>query len=253
MSATDFLRYRRMAAKFAEVGVLTLAHHAHGQPVTVTDADIERAKRSQPTITEQDIERARKKYRMPSEEELRRVPVPASPNIDALPRPEVARPLDLEAIAKGYAANADAIAQAQGLNSGPSLLIFVSFSMPEATLKRLVDQAARANATLVIRGLFNGSLRNTVMRMQGMIRNRQVDVQIDPQAFDRFAITATPSFVLVRDGAKPESCASGTCISPEAFVATAGDVSLDYALEHMQRTAPRFSQDAARFLKRIRG
>lgn len=253
MSATDFFRYRRAATKVAAICALALTHPASGQPVAVTDADIERAKRSQPTITEQDIELARKKYRMPSEEELRRIPVPANPNIDALPQPEVAHPLDLEAIAKGYATNAGAIAQAQGLNAGPSLLIFISFSMPEAALKRLVDQAARAKATLMIRGLVNGSLRDTVMRTQGLIGNRQVDAQIDPQAFDRFAITATPSFVLLRDGAKPESCASGSCLSPEAFAATAGDVSLDYALEYIQRAAPRFSQDAARFLKRIRG
>lgn len=251
MSATDFFRYRRMAAQLAAVGALALTQHALGQ--TVSDADIERAKRSQPIITEQDIELARKKYRMPSDEELRRVPVPSSPRIEALPQPEVARPLDLEAIAKGYAANTDAMAQAQGLSTGPSLLIFISFSMPEATLKRLVDQAARAKATLLIRGLVNGSLRDTVVRMQDLIGNRQVDAQIDPQAFGRFAITATPSFVLVRDGAKPESCASGSCLSPEAFAATTGDVSLDYALEYMQRAAPRFSQDAARFLKRIRG
>lgn len=264
MSAINFFRACPGAPRFAVVGMLAFGHvpfvpvsivhlaFAQSAP-TVTDADIERAKQAQPIISEQDIERAQKKYRMPDDAELRRAPIPSTPNIDALPRPGVARPLDLEAIAKGYENSADAMAQAQAWNNGPGLLIFISFSMPEATLKRLVEQAARAQASLVIRGLVNGSLRYTVARTQALIGNRQLAVQIDPQAFDRFAIKATPSFVLVRDGAKPASCASGACLPADTFAATAGDVSLDYALEHIQRAAPKFSADAARFLKRIRG
>ena len=46
--------------------------------------------------------------------------------------------------------------------SGPSLLVFVSFAMPDATITRLLDQASGARATLVLRGLVNGSLRDTV-------------------------------------------------------------------------------------------
>lgn len=218
----------------------------------VTDADIKRAQRSQPVITEQDIERARKKYRIPSDAELRNVPLPSTPNIDALPQPKVMKPLDLEAIAKGYETNAERIAQAQGMISGPGLLIFVSFSMPEPTLKRLVDQAARAKATLVLRGLVNGSLQETVLRVQRLTAKREVAFQIDPQAFDRFAISKTPSFVLVRDGAQAKDCASGQCFPADAFVVTAGDVSLDYALENIQRAAPGFAKSAAGFLNKIR-
>ncbi|MGZ5165390.1 MAG: TrbC family F-type conjugative pilus assembly protein, partial [Burkholderiales bacterium] len=70
--------------------------------------------------------------------------------------------------------------------------------------------------------------------------------------FDRFAIDKTPSFVLVRDGAEAKPCSIGQCFAPEAFVSTAGDVSLDYVLEHIQHVAPKFTQAAAQFLKRIR-
>ena len=77
-------------------------------------------------------------------------------------------------------------------------------------------------------------------------------VQIDPQAYDRFSIERVPSFVLVRDGTRPVSCASGTCAPPEAFLRAAGDVSLDYALEHMVRAAPAFQGDAAGFLRRLK-
>lgn len=229
----------------------TCMHGATAQ--AVTDADIARTARGQPVITEQDMERARQKHRMPTEGELRRVPIPAAPKLDALPAPTSSRTVDFEALAKGYEANADRIATAQGIQAGPGLLIFVSFSLPEPTLRRLIDQAAKAQATLVIRGFVNGSLRETVARAQGLIGNRQIAFHIDPQAFDRFAVVETPTLVLVRDGAQGQACGAGLCFPADAFVATSGDVSLDYALEYIERQAPRFAKDARRYLKRIRG
>lgn len=225
---------------------------AQSAPV-VTDADIERARREQPNITDQDMARARQKYRAPSEAELNTAPVPTQPNIDALPQPKTNAPIDLEALAKGYSAQSDAMAQAQGFATGPGLFVFISLSMPQATLQRLIDQATRAQASVFIRGFTGGSLRTTVAQVQGLIGQRQIAIQIDPLAFDRFAIERVPSFVLVRDGTRPVSCASGTCAPPEAFLRTTGDVSLDYALEHMQRRAPQFARDAAGFLRRIKG
>ena len=252
MWATELRRRHRWtlaaACLLAGAGVV----HAQSAPA-VSDADIERARRAQPTITDQDIERARKANPTPSELQLRQVPRSAGPRIDALPQPKTNVPIDLEALAKGYASQVGNMDAAQGLVSDPALMIFVSLSMPEATLQRLVDQAARAKASILLRGLVNGSLRDTVARVQGLIGQRQVAVQIDPQAFDRFAISRVPSFVLIRDGARLASCASGTCAPPEGFVRTAGDVSLDYALEHVQRAAPKFAKDASGFLKRIKG
>lgn len=218
----------------------------------VTEADIERARRETPTVTEQDIELARQKYALPSDTDRRSAPQ-NSPNLEALPKPATAIPFDLEALARGYAAQSDALTQAQGLATGPGLFIFVSLTMPRATLQGLVAQAARAKAGIVIRGFAKGSLRDTVAQVQGLIGKQQVAIQIDPLAFDRFAISKVPSFVLVRDGTRPVSCASGSCAPADSFLRAAGDVSLDYALEHMQRSAPAFAPAAELFLKRIRG
>jgi len=222
----------------------------------ITDEDLERVRREQPTITEQDIERARQTYLYgaPGGTQLQVAPATASPRIDALPQP-ISPPAvlpSLEALAKGYAIEGNGADMAQGLAAGPGLMVFVSLSMPQPSLQRLVDQAARAKASVFIRGLVDGSLRQTVSQVQGLIGSRQVAIQIDPQAFDRFSIEKVPSFVLVRDGTRPASCASGTCAPPKGFVRTSGDVSLDYALEFMQRGAPGFSKDAALFLRRIK-
>ena len=221
-------------------------------PPVITDADIERVRREQPAITEGDIDAARRKYSMPGDAELRYAPVP-TPNVEALPQPLSRTPIDLEALARGYASQIDAMTQAQGLVAGPGLLVFVSLSMPRPTLQRLVDQAARAKASIVLRGFANGSLRDTVAQVQGLIGTRQVAVQIDPQAFDRYAVTRVPTFVLVRDGTRPVACASGSCAPADSFLRTSGDVSLDYALEHMRRSAPGFGPPADTFLKRIKG
>jgi len=218
----------------------------------VTEADIERARRETPTVTEQDIELARQKYAQPIDVGRRSAPQ-NSPNLEALPKPATPVPVDLEALARGYAGQSDAMTRAQGLATGPGFFIFVSLTMPRATLQRLVDQAALAKAAIVIRGFANGSLRETVSQIQGLIGKQQVAIQIDPLAFDRFAISKVPSFVLVRDRTRPVPCASGSCAPADSFLRTTGDVSLDYALEHMQRSAPGFSPAAELFLKRIRG
>ena len=237
---------------------LTVAFLASAQalaqnPPVITDADIERVRREMPTVTDQDIDAARRKYGTPSDAELRSAPVPTRPNVEALPQPRSRTPIDLETLARGYASQSDAMTRVQGLVAGPGLLVFVSLSMPRPTLQRLVDQAARARASIVLRGFANGSLRDTVAQVQGLIGSRQVAVQIDPQAFDRYAVTRVPTFVLVRDGTRPVACANGSCAPADSFLRASGDVSVDYALEHMRRSAPGFGPPAETFLKRIKG
>lgn len=191
-----------------------------------------------PTVTEAAIERARQQHRMPTDAELAKVPVPGTPRIENLPQPVTRMPIDLEAISKGFDLQNGARAAAMRPGKpGPKLLIFVSFAMPETTLQRLVDQAARAGSTLVLRGLVNGSIRETVTRMQALIGSRRVAVQIDPEAFDRYGITRTPTFVLVMDDTGTEACASRACDSSQEFGKVAGDVTLDYAMQFLNRSS----------------
>lgn len=242
----------RCARYVAALAVLVLATQVGAQAPVITEADIERVRRDQPTLTERDIDNARRQHGGIGAAVTDPPARPAAPKLDALPQPLTARPIDLEAIARGYGAPTEAMGAAPGLRQGPGLIVFVSLSVPRPTLERLLDQAARAGATVVLRGFVQGSLRATVAEVQALIGPRQLAVQIDPPAFDRFVVTRVPSFVLLRDGARPVSCATGTCAPPEAFLKADGDVSLDYALEHMQRAAPAFRADAALFLARLR-
>jgi conjugal transfer pilus assembly protein TrbC len=224
---------------------------AQSRPIAPTEADIARAAKSQPVITDRDIEQAAKNNRMPTDAELARVPIPASPRIDALPQPQFQKKMDLGAIAQGYEAMGSPTPSSP-LMTGPALLVFVSFSMPEPTLNRLVDQATQAGATLVLRGFVDGSLQKTVLQAQRLIGQRKVGFQIDPQAFDRFSVSSTPTFVLLKDGISAEPCAAGTCYPSNAFVSASGDVSLDYALEHFKRNSSSFSRPALTFLSKLR-
>lgn len=224
---------------------------ARAERPAVSDADLARARNSQPVITEQDIARASAKVRQPTEQEVNAAARQAAPRIEALPRPASSSPPDLGALANGYDAAAESAASATALKRGPALLAFISFSMPDAALQRIVEQAARTRARVVLRGLANGSLRETVQKAQMLIGKRQVEFQIDPQSFDRFEVVKAPTYVLIKDGAKEAPCRAGACLASDAFVAVSGDVSLDYALEHIEHHAPRFARDARLFLKRL--
>ena len=216
----------------AGIAALLLAGSVLGAPATP------------PSVTDADIERARQQHRMPTEAELAKVPVPGTPRIENLPQPATRMPIDLEAISKGFDVQNGAHASAMSPGkAGPKVLIFVSFAMPEATLQRLVDQAALAGATLVLRGLVNGSIRDTVTRMHALIGSRRVAVQIDPEAFDRYGISRTPTFVLVMPSAGAESCQSSKGDLPQTFAKVVGDVTLAHALQYLERIQ---SQDSIR-------
>lgn len=215
------------------------------QQPTVTKADLDRVRREQPTITDDDIHRAQQRHTLPSE--LTLAPF-RSPNLDALPVPATATPLDLGAVAEGY--QQQIRAPAPTFDNGPALYLFVSLSMPEPALRRLIAQAAQARATVLVRGLSEGSLRKTAARLQALIGDAPVSIQIDPRLFDQFAVQRVPTFVLAQSSARSD-CNGSTCPPDPAFLRTSGDVSLDYALAYMQRSAPAWSAVAAVYLQRL--
>jgi conjugal transfer pilus assembly protein TrbC len=175
-------------------------------------------------------------------------PAAQAPRIESLPQPAARHAIDLEALARGFASEgSNAALPATGQTQ---LLVFISLAMPEATLKRLIDQAARAPARLVLRGLSEGSLVRTATRVQALTGQRQVAIQIDPREFDRYTVRRVPAFVLVRDEAAG-GCAVGQCAGA-AHASVAGDVSLDHALEQIRDRVPGLREEATRLLASLR-
>ncbi|WP_195763753.1 type-F conjugative transfer system pilin assembly protein TrbC [Pseudoduganella rivuli] len=131
------------------------------------------------------------------------------------------------------------------------LMIFVSFSMPEASLRRLGEQASKAGAVLILKGLNEGSLVKTAAAVHHLYGDQPAPFQIDPQAFSRFAVASVPTFVLIQPGAQWRECAGGYCLAPASYAKATGDVSLDYVLEHMTRTSTPIATSARNILRRL--
>lgn len=194
------------------------------------------------------IERAQQRHPFPDLQRLDQVPLPGLPRIT----PGRAA-IDLEALVQKHAPT-----QKQNPNVArdpPALRIFVTLAMPETSLRLLVDQAQRAGATLLLRGLKDHSMKQTLASVQALIGTSKVTWQIDPEAYTRYGIRHAPTFVLTPATAdreaSPATCA-GHCVATTAFFRVAGDVSLDYALDTIVRRHPDASQVAAPFLQRLR-
>jgi conjugal transfer pilus assembly protein TrbC len=81
-------------------------------------------------------------------------------------------------------------------------LYFVSFAIPEDGMRRMLQEARRFGIPATLRGMVNGDMRETVQRVQKLVETGGIDgVQIDPQPYSQFGITAVPALVV--------RCASG--------------------------------------------
>ncbi|MFA7606532.1 MAG: type-F conjugative transfer system pilin assembly protein TrbC [Rhodocyclaceae bacterium] len=125
----------------------------------------------------------------------------------------------------------------------PHPLIFVSFSLPEDSLRALLAEAGRTGAPLVLRGLMEDSMQHTAARLGELLgtqNDREASAEsspslaIDPTLFERFDVDQVPAFVLPQDTLAP--CTPEGCPVPE-HLKVAGDVSLAYALGVMAREA----------------
>lgn len=200
--------------------------------------------------TQEEMELIRLHRPFPEPREIAAQPIPQVPRLDATPqRPD----LDVEALAR-KGADVRETARAETKTTA-QLRVFISLSLPEPTLQRLMDQAAALGIPLVLRGLHRNSMRLTAERIQTLIGTRKTGVQIDPDAFDRFGVTHVPSFVLTRGNGNAPPCPSSEkqCRSPEDFVRVSGDVTVDYALQHLLRARPQWAPSLPETLRTQRG
>ena len=215
-----------------------------------------------------DITRALKAQPLPTIERLATEPARQIPRIAPNP-PNPPNPLgqgtiDIAAMARqGTALNTPPAAD----NGTSALRIFITLDMPRASLQRLVDQANRSGATLVLRGLKDQSMRQTLAAVGELIETRRVSWVIDPDAFTRFQVSAAPTFVLtladepvplapgLAAGPELSRCSGSACTTPAtdaSYLSISGDVSLDYALDAIVRRNPEAAPRASAILQRLR-
>lgn len=134
-------------------------------------------------------------------------------------------------------------------DTGPDLLVFVSFSMPDASLERLARDVAKANAVLVFRGPKDGSLKKTLQAFEPLAKLGASAI-IHPEAFARNRVDAVPVYVL--GTVTGEGC-DATSASCREGLRLAGDASLEYILERMAQASHPLASEAERRLTRLRG
>ncbi|EBQ9092859.1 type-F conjugative transfer system pilin assembly protein TrbC [Salmonella enterica subsp. enterica serovar Richmond] len=76
-------------------------------------------------------------------------------------------------------------------------LYFVSFSIPEEGLIRMLPEARELNIPAVVNGLIENDMRKTAEAVFRITREKNTGgVQIDPTQFARFGITSVPALVV---------------------------------------------------------
>jgi len=113
------------------------------------------------------------------------------------------------------------------------LYYFISFSMPEQSLRKAVEDAERIQAILVLRGMKDDSMRETLKTIKEYIGERTVQFQIDPVLYREFNINLVPALALA-ESPECQACGKGQMTVQPVF----GDVSISYALTEMKRHSP---------------
>lgn len=105
----------------------------------------------------------------------------------------------------------------------PTVLVFVSFSMPETTIKQLAHDLKKLGGALVIRGLINNSFKDTSLYLQKLGEG----VLLDPTLFEKFNVVAVPTFIIVEGDLKSEQTPRHDRLR--------GNVSLKFSLEKVAK------------------
>lgn len=233
-------------------GILGGCHCAAAE--SISDSEIARIVRELPTVDDATLREAARSIGSPPG-------VPSSGDrrvhtfrFEALPKPAASGETDLGKATKGVGADGSSVSSMRrAISSEPALLVFVSFSMPDASLRSLVSQAERARATLILRGPFKSSFKETVVAIQKLIGGRKVSFQLHPEAFDRFGVVTVPTFVLTSNAEANRTCKEEACGNQADFVRVTGDVTIEYALEFMLRNATSMRNELGAIVERMRG
>lgn len=116
------------------------------------------------------------------------------------------------------------------------ILVFISASMPDITVKRYLDQTREIDAAVVMRGLVNDSFIDTQKYLARVLEkdetSKQPTILIDPTLFSRFGIQQVPITVVTEE--QIQACKKDFCPTPVHHTVS-GDVSLAWALGLISR------------------
>lgn len=106
----------------------------------------------------------------------------------------------------------DAVGDSDRERKTPTAIYFVSSSIPTEDMRQILREADRLGIPAVMRGLINNDFRSSAAYMLELSQPDNIGgVQVDPNLFKQFGITAVPALVVTCaaghdkvSGAKPE-------------------------------------------------
>lgn len=116
--------------------------------------------------------------------------------------------------------------------TAPQFMVFVSTSMPEQALKRIIADTSAAGGVVVFRGFPGMSGKAFIAALSKVVEKDQqfASIGIDPRLFRAFDVTAVPTMVVSSSDFTP--CDGLTCkTTPPPFDRIEGNVTVRYALE----------------------
>lgn len=108
----------------------------------------------------------------------------------------------------------------ESLKKDDEILVFVSFSMPEASLKQLSDESGKYHARLIMRGIYKNSFKDLKEKVLSISKDG-LKFDIDPELFKKYDIKQVPTFVNTKTGNK-----------------LSGNVTLEFAIGKLHFTKP---------------
>lgn len=105
-------------------------------------------------------------------------------------------------------------------DSKKEVLVFVSFSMPELSLRELSKASKKYNAKLILRGIYKESFRKTAEKILE-IDKKGLSLEINPKLFKQYEIKQVPTFVLIEGG--------------DEISRLSGNVTLEYAKSELEK------------------
>ena len=137
-----------------------------------------------------------------------------------------AGPVDFDMVLRGAE-----VAQAD-TGRAPRLIVFASLAMPEASLKALIRDTAKAGGALVFRGFPGNSVKAFQQGIARVVANDSDsgNIGVDPRLFRAFHVDAVPTFVAVSSDF--DACDGLDCTSDvPAFDRMSGNVTVRHVLE----------------------
>lgn len=116
--------------------------------------------------------------------------------------------------------------------TAPQLMVFVSTSMPQQALKRIIRETSAAGGIVVFRGFPGSSGKAFIAAISKVVEKQDqfASIGIDPRLFRTFDVDAVPTYVVASTDYTP--CDGLTCrADPPPFDRMVGNVTLRYALE----------------------